>query len=241
MLEDLKKFEKEITRIKHEGYIKELKGGKNGALKTLNLMLDLEGVKSVTVLLKKDFTRKYMALFNAKLDNPRDIKRLCSTYGYFENNCKKNKVLKISVQANSSVLVGRFLFKLVVDDEKERVILNIYDSSFNLIESKTGWSYKNLKEKYYKKSKYIGLVKYWEQESGNIKYYRYYDYVLWELKPFEEFLKLLKDGTIRATFGVDIIKTGEKMGKINDRGISFEIQELDLEKLYEVKKLKDQM
>ena len=77
------------------------------------------------------------------------------------------------------------------------------------------------------------LIKTWEQEVGKVKQYKYYDYYVWRLKDFKEFLKLIEDGTIRVTFKIDIFRKGPKIGEIDDRGVSFEIQELELERLYD--------
>lgn len=54
----------------------------------------------------------------------------------------------------------------------------------------------------------------------------------YQLKGFEEFLNLLKKGMIRIAFKLGIYRSKDKLGKIHDRGTSFEIQEENFEKLF---------
>ncbi len=236
MQEELKSLEQELKRIKDLGYVKNVKKGKNGELATFfKILKDRNICQMVDLKLKKDFTRNYMTIFNAKpvYKGKNDVKRLWEKYGYFENNDRRKKVLKTSVQANCSTLVGnRFLFKLKIDYENEKIFLLVFDRAFQLLECSSGWTFDSLREIYDKKRKYLVLIRAWEQVIEKNRHYRYYDYYVWQLKSFEEFLKLIEDGTIRVTFKVDFHRKEPKIGLIDDKGVSFEIQELELERLY---------
>ena len=237
MHEELERLEQDLKRIKEMGYVKDIKKGRGGQLATFFKILNNESIcHKIDLKLKKEFTRNYVIIFNARPEykGKDEVKKLREKYGYFENGEKRGKVLKVSVQANYSTLVGkRFLFKLKVDYEEEMIYLFVYDRNFQLLDCKVGWPFKKLKAIYEKKCKYLVLVKSWEQEIDKVKHYKYYDYYVWQLKSFEEFLKLVEEGTIRVTFKIDIYRRGPKVGCVNDRGVSFEIQELELERLYE--------
>ena len=79
---------------------------------------------------------------------------------------------------------------------------------------------------------YLFLIKAWDKLEDKTKYYKYYDYSIYKKVSFKEFLDLLEEGTIRVTFRIDIYKKGSKIGEIIDKGTSFEIQEIELEKLF---------
>ena len=218
MQEELEKLEQELKRIKNLGYIKGVKNGKGGELATFFKNLnDSSLCCKIDLKLKRDFTNNYITIFsvNPEYKGKSDVVRLKDKYGYFENNGKRRRVLKASVQANYSTLVSnRFLFKLKVDYEQEKVFLAIYDRNFQLLECKVGWAFSLLREIYAKKCKYLVLIKSWEQTIKKVKHYKYYDYYVWHLKSFEEFLKLIEDGTIRVTFKIDVYRKGPKEGEI---------------------------
>jgi len=141
----------------------------------------------------------------------------------------------VSFQGNCSTLVaGRFLFKLDVDYDKERVYLNISDKNMVFLERKSYWEFSTLKEKLERKFKYLAFIKAWPKLVKEVEYYKYYDIEFYQLKTFKEFLKLLEDGTIRVSLKIGMFHSGKRKGEIHDRGTSFEIQELDLEKLFDV-------
>lgn len=58
------------------------------------------------------------------------------------------------------------------------------------------------------------------------------DYNLFNIKSFEEFLKLMEQGKIRITFKIDIFWEGARQGEIHDRGTRFKIQEIEMQKLF---------
>ncbi len=237
LYEELRIIEEELKRIKNMGYIKNIRKKREGELATFLSLLNNKNIcHKIDIKLKKDFTKKYITIFNANIEPQKEneIKRLKDKYGFLSNNIKKDKIFKLSVQANYSTQAeNKYLFKLILDYKKEKLFLAVYDHHFNLKECKAGWDFSYLESIYKKKSPYLILIKVWEQTIDKVKHYKFYDYYIWKLKSFNEFLKLIEDGTIRVTFKIDIYKKGPKKGEICNRGIVFEIQELELNKLYD--------
>ncbi len=222
-----------LERIKKMGYIDTLKNlGKEA---TLHNLLELN---SNDVIIKCDDINnsKYVTFFNATPvgKDKNQIRRLKEKYGFYDNLDFKNKVFKsTAVSTFTTFIKSNYLLKLFVSYEDKRIYLQIYDKNYVLIEQKTYWPFEMLKSFYEKKAKYLFLVKTWVKEEKNSKYYKYYDFSGYQLKTFEEFLKLVEEGIIRVNFRVNVYNKGYKKNQIKDDGTSFEIQEIDLLKLYD--------
>lgn len=243
MTEELKKLKKEFEKIKLLGYVKSTRKGYTGIGKTFEDLLgkaednlskpDFQGIEIKT---KRAYSKSYTTLFNATPmgNSDSEIKRLRITYGYPEFTNSKIKILNCSVQASCSTFVAqKYLFKLYISYEEEKIYLIIYNQSFVLIEKKVYWPFSLIKERLEQKLQYMALIKAWPNIISGEEYYKYYDIDFYKLKTFTEFLKLIEDGTIRITFKIGVFKDGSKKNQIHDRGTGFEIQELDLLKLFE--------
>lgn len=241
--EELKNLKNEFKRIKEMGYIKATRSGVTGIGKTFEDLLgkkedtlEVPDYHGIEIKTKRGYSRAYTTLFNATLKGKREfeIKRITNTYGYPDSILKKTKVLNVSVQANCSTFVGgRYLFKLLVDYEQERIYLMICDKDMLFLEQKAYWEFQTLKEKLERKFQYLALVKAWPKSVNGIEYYKYYDIEFYHLKSFAEFLNLIEEGTIRITFKVGVFRTGKRSGEMHDRGTGFEIQEGDMHRLFQ--------
>ena len=241
--EELKSLKKEFARIKKMGDVKATRSGYTGIGKTFEDLLgkkedtlELPDYHGIEIKTRRGYTRSYTTLFGATPQGKKEfeIKRLRSIYGYPDNVYKNQKLLHASVQANCSTLVGnRFLFKLVVDYEEEKIFLLITDKNMNFIEKKSYWTFKILEEKLNRKLQYLALVKAWPNTINGEDYYKYYDIDFYKLKSFNEFIKLIAEGVIRVTFKIGVFKKGERAGELHDRGTGFEIQEIDMLRLFD--------
>ena len=104
--------------------------------------------------------------------------------------------------------------------------------SKKLIDDKTFWSFELLKEKLYRKLKYLMFIKAKRKYEFPYVYYKYTQAQFYILKSFDNFLKAIEQGNIRVTFKINAILSGKNKGKTHDHGTSFEIQEKDLEKIF---------
>lgn len=243
IINELNNLKHEFERIKKMGYVKTTRKGLTGIGKTFEDLIgkdedtltspDYHGIEIKT---KKGYSKSYTTLFNAtpKGENELEIKRLCNIYGYPDKILKNKKVLAISVQANYPTLVAnRFLFKLNINYTSKKIILNILDKNMNLLDNSIYWDFDLIKEKLERKLSYLAFIKAWPKNINGIDYYKYYDMQFYQLKNFEEFLKLMENGKIRVTFKIGVFREGPRKGEIHDRGTGFEIQELNLQNLFQ--------
>lgn len=236
--EELESLKKEFKTIQNMGYIKVSKNDNKLEKKFKNLLNKdkLETYKGIDFKIKRAYSKTFISFLGApiKCGNNNDIERLRKKYGYPDTVYKCQKILETSVQANCSTLVGiKYLFKLMVDYSKAKVFLVVLDKNMNFIEKKAYWDFALLKEKLENKNQYLALIKTWSKKEDNEDYYKYYDIEFYKLKNFAEFLKLIEDGTIRVSFRIGINRTKFKAGTIYNKGTTFDIDEIDMLKLYD--------
>lgn len=246
-IEELKNIKKEFLKIKKKDYIK-IKGTnpiRNSLTEELNTFVDLIsknkralkwlGQKDVALKINKELTRNYIKIMSVSPtgDNRLEVLRLKDKYGYCLEGSRK-KILNCSIQANCNTLVGgRYQFRLEIDYIEEKIYLAISDKSFNRIEKKVFWTFEDLKKRLSHKYNYFVLIKAWAKIENKELWCKYYDIEFLKFKDFYMFLKLLEEGTIRVTFKVKENTTSyRRRGEVIDYGTTFEIQELDMPKLF---------
>lgn len=240
--DEILSLKQEFDKIRKLGYVKSTRKGPTGIGKTFEDLigkkedrLQTPDYKGIEIKTKMGYSKSYIRLFNAtpKGKNEFEIKRLSSTYGYPDKVKIEHKVLAFSVQANMDTLVaGRFFFKLNIDYEGKKVYLSIRDKNMHLLEEDVYWDFDTLKEKLEIKLKHLAFIKAWPKTVKGTDYYKYYEIQFFELKDFDIFLKLIEHGIIRVTFKIGVFRDGPREGEIHDRGTSFEIQEENINELF---------
>lgn len=243
MYQDMIELKAKFERIKNMGYVKSSRGGSTGIGKTFEDLIGKEedtletpDYKHIEIKTKRGYSNSYTTLFNATLEGPHELEtqRLKNKYGYPDRILKDCKVLNATVQADCFTLVAnRYYFKLKVDRKKGKVFLIIADKRYYLYEQNAYWSFALLKEKLERKLKFLALVKAWPNKINNEDYYKYYDIKFYKLKSFDYFIDLLEKGLIKVTFKMGVYRSGERFKEPKDRGTSFEIQEENLELLFD--------
>jgi len=232
-----------FLEIKKLGYIKSTRSGTTGLGKTFEDLLkkkeDTLGIPDflgIEIKTKLDFSNSYTCLFHStpQMGNESAIKYLVLKYGYPDQILKNKKVFQNSVYANHLRKIGtKFLFILSVDKENEKIYLKVLDTNLRVLESNIYWSFARLKEQLSIKLKYLALVKAKKRTFNSINYYYYYDISYFQLKTFEDFLDLIEKEIIRVTFHIGVFRSSSRKGEIHDHGTSFEIQERNLDKLFD--------
>ncbi len=242
MKKELLLLKQEFEKIKNLGYIESSRKGFTGIGKTFEDLIGKEedtletpDYHGIEIKTKRGYSKSYVHLFHAtpKGKNDFEIKRLCNTYGYPDKIKKEYKVLAFSIQGNKSVFVAnRFLFKLSIDYENKKIYLIICDKNMQLVEQDIYWDFDLIQEKLERKLSYLAFIKAWSKTIKGIDYYNYYAIQFYELKSFNVFLFLMEQGVIRITFKIGVFREGPRMDEIHDRGTSFEIEEQNIQKLF---------
>lgn len=243
MQKNIEELSNKFIEIKNMGWIKSIIEGNSSVGRTYETLLgnnensfeipDYNGIEIKTKSSKKNI---FTTLFNCKPEGLyyKETERIKDTYGYPDRNFPKYKVLNNSIFCNEKTKIGnKFQFQLEVNDKEEKIFLYIYDSKNNLLEKDVYWDFDTLKEKLYRKLKYLAYIHATKKYSKDGVYFKYTKIKFYKLKNFEEFIKLIKQGKIRVTFKVSIYKKGRKKGKTYDHGTGFDIKEEDLLQLYD--------
>lgn len=241
-LYEYQELTEKMNRIVQKGWIKSVNNGDSGVGLTLENELgihsedfEIPDYGAIEIKAKKTNSEPYITLFGAAPDSYLyEIKRIHKEYGYPHSKYPQYKVFNISIYGNKYVQTAKkYQYILYVDWHKEKVFMHVFDKlSGILIDNKCSWSFDMIKEKVYRKLKYLLFVKANRKYECGSVYYKYYDYIFYELKEFKSFLKAIDDGTVKITFKINVFKSGKKAGQIHDHGTSFDIMEQDLEKIY---------
>jgi hypothetical protein len=164
-----------------------------------------------------------------------EIKRLRDKYGYPDKVMKDIKILNISVSANEFTQLGsKNLFRLKVDRSEKKIFLCVFDRNINLVDKMTFWSFELLEEKLRRKMQTLAVVDTAYKKEINEVYYKYQNITFYNLKNFDSFIDTIESGSVRVTFKISTFRDGKRYGQIHDHGTSFDIKEIDLEKIYEI-------
>ncbi len=244
MDENIKKLNTKFINICNMGWVKgKSKGSKNIGY-TFELLLgkqienfeipDYEGIEIKT---QRIFTRSYITLFNATPDGTYlfEIKRIRNTYGYPDSKLKNIKVFNISIFANEKKKLGsKYLFKLIVDRNKQKIYLCVFNVQGVLIDNQTFWTFQLLEEKVLRKLKVLAIVDALYSKHNDEEFFKFNSISFYKLKNFDSFIDLVEQGIIGVTFKIGVFRSDKRYGEIHDRGTGFVIKRTDIEKMYEI-------
>lgn len=244
MYKNLLDLKKKFIEIKELGWIKSNKKGYGNIGNTFEELMginknefEIPDYKGIEIKTKRGYSKRNITLFSAVPDGPHyhETERIKDLYGYPDTKLKEYNVLNTSVSAKENVKVGwYYYFKLKINRQSKKIFLEITDENKNILENCIYWDFDTLETKLYRKLKYLAFIKALSKKEKEIEYFKYYKLTFYKLKDFNTFINLLEDGIIKINFKLSIFKKGNKKGKIHDHGVSFNISEHDLEKLYNV-------
>lgn len=96
------------------------------------------------------------------------------------------------------------------------------------------WDFEDIISVVKRKLNYLALVKYDSKLINNEKYFKYTNISFYKFKGVDKFFELIEKGFIRVYICLGVFKSGHKIGKEHDHGITFGIKECDLLKLYDM-------
>jgi hypothetical protein len=244
MENDINELKKKFYIVKNLEWVESCSNDTGGIGRTFEKLIGLSNnefeipdFNQIEIKTKNKYSKSYTTLFSCTPTGPHchEVERLKEKYGYPDSILKQYKVLNTSIYANEKGKVGlNYFFKLKIDKSKEKIFLLIYNKKDNLIEDSVYWDFDIIKEKLYRKLKFLAYVKAIKKVINGKNYFKYYEMKLYKLKNFEEFINLLDIGVIRISIKIGVFREGKRKGKIHDHGTSFCIQEENLNKLYEL-------
>lgn len=245
MENQIKKLNEEFIKIKKMGWVKSVNRGSNGIGFTFESLLgisknelEIPDYNGIELKTRRYSSTSYIILFSCKPEGKyyHEVERIKDEYGYPHSIFCEYKILNNSVYANKKNKIGqKYYFKLEVSREDEKIYLLVYNINNELLEREVYWAFDILKEKLYRKLKWLALVKAYSKKcySERSEYFKYDNIKTYCLKNFETFINLLERGIIRVNFKLNIKTKGDKIGQIHDHGTSFDIQEHDILKLFD--------
>ncbi|MBE6152395.1 MAG: hypothetical protein E7165_03695 [Firmicutes bacterium] len=228
-------------KIIKKNWIKSLYHGTGGIGITFEKLLNIEtntleipDYNQIEIKTKLNNNKGYITLFSATPDSYLfEIKRIQQLYGYPDSKQPKYKVFNLSFYYNKKTYISKSLYgKLNIDEKNKNISLLIFNKLDNLIDSDCSWSFDLIKEKIERKIKFLFLVYAEQQIIKNEVYYKYINYHCYTFKSFEHFIENFKNGFLRITFKIGVVREGEKAGCIKDHGTSFDIDYSKIEKIF---------
>ena len=244
MEKDILEFKKIFEEVKNIGWIQSKRSGPTGVGYTFETLLNKEedtleipDYKSIEIKTQRKKSNSFISLFNATPDGDYlfEIKRLRNTYGYPDKKLKECKVINGEFFTSKIKNLGaRYKAKLEIDWENEKLRLIILNNCLQIVDNEVSWSFNLLKEKLYRKLKYLAFIEAESKFISGIEYFKYTDLYIYQLRDFDTFLGLIEKGIIKVTFKIGVVRVGDRKGEINDHGTSFSISKENLSKLYTV-------
>lgn len=98
-------------------------------------------------------------------------------------------VLNASIYSKHKNKIGlNFFLELKEDKPNQKLYLIIYNKNKEIIENEVYWDFDILKEKLYRKLKYLAYIKAKKKKINNKKYFKYYEMKIYKLRNFETFI-----------------------------------------------------
>lgn len=241
-INNILKLNKEFMRIKNMGWVRTVVNGSAGVGLTFEYLLgkefDNEGLpdyEGIEIKARRCYTKSLINLFNGNPNSKEKVAQyLVNNYGYPDYIYKSCNVLSAEVDTLEKRKAGKnYKFILKVFRKGRRVGLWIYDSDDNIMDGTTVyWTFDYLKEKLETKLKLLAVVVASRKFVDGIEYFHYVTIRYYQLKNFKTFISLIEKGIISICIKISVYRRGDKIGMIDDKGISFRIKYEDLDKLF---------
>lgn len=162
-----------------------------------------------------------------------EMNRLLEKYGKQDAIYKDKKTLISNLIINKKILVNeKYYFELKINYCNEKLFIAIYDINENLIERSSYINFSSLKTHLKLKLSKLALVYASKKRIENDNYYRYYKMIIYELKSFETFLKLLENNIIKVEIVGRISRSGLEKGKQKNKNLVFKLPKENITDLF---------
>ncbi len=240
-MDDFYELYNNFIRIKKMGWVRTLRNGSTGVGYTFETLLNkneesfsVPDFGNIEIKTKRYFTKGYIELFNAVPDGDYlfPIKNLINKYGYSTRKNPNSKAIVGDVYANKDNMIGLYyIYRLSVDKEERVIRLNIFNYEGHNIDSSISWSFDYLREKLYRKLRYLALIYAKSKFMDGNEFFLYNRISFYKLRGFDSFIQLIEDGRIHIQFNARCINNGSSI-KYHDHGTAFKIHEKDIYGLF---------
>lgn len=248
-MESIINLTNKFLSIKKAGWHKSVRKGSTGVGITFEHLLGLQensleipDFGGIEIKTKRDNSKSYTELFSCAPEGPHyhEVERLRNKYGYLDSKLRKYFVINNSIFCDIKTPVGyKYYFMLKVDKERQKLLLYIFDVHMNLLENDVYWDFDTLKEKLYRKFKFVALVNAKNKVINGEEYFYYHRLIIYKIKNFDTFIELIEKGIVNLKFKIGVFYEGKRVGQIHDRGTSFNIKGYNFNKLFDIYKIID--
>lgn len=138
----------------------------------------------------------------------------------------------ICIFNNNSIIGNRYIIKLKIDIDENKLILLILDINLNIIDNSIYWNLDDIQNRLHTKLNYLAYITGYPYKKNEEIYYNYTNLKIYKLKNFENFIKLLETNKIHITFNIGYFRTGKRIGEIHDRGTAFRLSNECISELF---------
>lgn len=126
----------------------------------------------------------------------------------------------------------KFGFRVELDRSNERLNLNVYDNTGNILEKNNiHWSFSDLQKKF-KKIDSVGYITAEHKTKNGIEHFKFEKITLLLEPTFENFLSNIENGLIAVDLRLGVYRSGKRKGKTHDHGTGFRIKKENFDKLF---------
>lgn len=240
-------FKKDFHVIKEKGWVQSNRTHDTGIGKTFedlmgivennNFLADYKDVLELKS--SREFAQSMVTLFTDAPTNPKKVNSLLrEKYGQKDKEFGI-KIIHTTVSAvKFNTFVGRFGFKLEVDEANQKIFIKIKDlQSGKFDEIEIYYTFEDLKEIIDKKCRYIAYIKAQSKKENGKEFFKFNKAVLLSGLTLGKFIECLKNGFIVYDIRLGVYRSGKNKGKPHDHGSGFRILKNNISKVFDVKEL----
>ena len=201
--------------IKAKGYIKDIykDAGASGKIfedllqirRNFNAAPDYKGVEIKT---KCNYSKYDLTLFSLLPSydgyiNEKYIDHIVNNYGYIKDGVSTEKILFTYCFATFlNKGNGDYYFWLNVDRNAQKIWINIFDEKLRIRSKSFYWDFDTLTRCLDKKLKYLAYINVNADKRSDSVYFKYENINFYRIKGFNNFIKLIENGTIYVCFNI---------------------------------------
>ena len=171
------------------------------------------------------FSNYPLYLFTISFDGPglNETDRIAQLFGYSDKDFKDKKVLFAKLSGKHAITQRNgYRMKLEINDSEEKIYLNVNSINGQLLDDKSYLTFQSLYNHLTVKLNKMALIHASKKVFDNNYYYRFYRIDIYELRSFDNFISMLKEGKINVTLISRLNKSGDKIGEYRNKNLVFE-------------------